>query len=189
MISMITAIKEQYQRIPCSLQIFLKRAIIIFIIWQVLYQFILSPDRLLDKWLTDITAIITAQLVSIFISPATVTFSILSATISINGERSLSIADGCNALELYIIYLGFIIAMPSNIRRLLSFAILGVASIFTLNIFRCFSIAWLHIHHPQWVDFAHHYLFYLIVYGFIFYLWTLYCKNIFISGNAQGRQE
>jgi exosortase/archaeosortase family protein len=53
----------------------------------------------------------------------------------------------------------------------------GVAGIAVLNIARCTAIGWLNLYHPQWVDFAHHYAFTLIVYAFVFLLWRVYVRT------------
>jgi hypothetical protein len=40
-------------------------------------------------------------------------------------EKALSVADVCNALELLILYLGFIICFPAGLKRKVSFGITG----------------------------------------------------------------
>ena len=68
--------------------------------------------------------------------------------------------------------------MPGTLQRRTLFALTGVPAIYVLNVLRCGAIAWLHLNHPQMVDFAHHYLFAVVVYGFIFFMLVQYSKKI-----------
>jgi hypothetical protein len=49
----INEIKTTWQSIPSEVQLFLKRALIIFIIWKLIYHLFLFNGRVIDKPLTD----------------------------------------------------------------------------------------------------------------------------------------
>lgn len=169
--------KSDYEKVPKPVRVFLIRALIIFIVWKAIYILLLQPDRTLDKPLTDITAMLTAKIFSWFSGNDTfITYGNKTILWS-NGKRVLAIMDGCNGLELFVVYIGFLLSMPVGMKKFWTYAILGCVTIFVLNIMRCVGLTWLISAHKQYADFAHHYLFKLVIYGFIFYCWVRYSKN------------
>ena len=87
------------------------------------------------------------------------------------------VADPCNALELYVLYLGFLFSFPASLKRVLLFSIVGIVVIYSANIIRLAALASMNIHRIKAIDMAHHYVFKLIVYGLIFGLWVLFTKK------------
>lgn len=89
----------------------------------------------------------------------------------------LFIADTCNGFELQALFIGFILAFPSQWKRKFIFSIFGPFLIFYVNILRCALLVELRLNFPFHFDFAHHYLFKIIIYSFIFLLWYLFANN------------
>ena len=44
-----------------------------------------------------------------------------SEMLYLDGKKIVGVADACNALELFVLYLGFLIAYPSSVKRKLLF--------------------------------------------------------------------
>jgi exosortase/archaeosortase family protein len=105
-------------------------------------------------------------------------FDLYCTFIIINGRRGVGIADPCNALELYVLYFGFLLCLPASYKRLLLFTIGGFLMIFCLNILRCVGLIYLNLYQNTWAGFAHHYLFKLIVYAAVFGGWVWYSKKL-----------
>jgi exosortase family protein XrtF len=162
--------------VPPDIRSFLLKALGIFTAWKLVYHLLLESARTVDRPLVDITAKATAGLVAALSLPVSSRADAEKAYIDLEGMEVLSIADGCNALELYVLHLGFIACMPGFPKRKVLFGLGGLVLIFLLNIIRCGTLVWLHLSHPEWMDLAHHFLFYLVVYGFIFYVWKLFCN-------------
>ena len=117
-------------------------------------------------------------MISRIYEPATAIVQDLYAIVVMNNKQLIRIADGCNGLDLFVLNIGFLVCFPGQrLRKILLFAFAGMAGIFVLNVLRCVALTWLHIHQPQWTDIAHHYIFTAIVYGAIFWSWTLYVRN------------
>ena len=183
---MLKSVVKEYSLagIPPVVKRFLLRALIIFICWKLLYHPFLFPVRVPDKQLTHITADVTAWVYKIIIGgeisiTETPRGEFPKAIFYINGQRGIGIADPCNGLELYVLYIGFLFCLPQPKKKMLLYITGGLAVIFVLNILRCVALAWLNLHDYAVADFAHHYLFKMIVYGVIFYLWVLYSKKVF----------
>jgi len=187
---LLRTFKTSIQQIPAPIKIFLKRALAIFIIWEIIYLFILMPNRIIDRPLSMFTGnatagffgwikgtdqayckgITTTEYVEGF------TLSYEKATIFLGPKRLIGIADGCNGLSLFVLFVGFIIAYPGKIYFKAIYSIIGIILIVLLNISRCTALALVHNTYPHLTEFAHHYLFNIITYAVVFYLWVQFVK-------------
>ena len=179
------AIKQAYKGIPLFVRSFLLKALFLFIIWKLLYQLVLFPARVPDKQLTQITAGATAMLYTNLLSNVNIDFKEEAINNShrtivfVDDKKIIGIADGCNGLELYVLYIGFLFCIPERFIKQSIYALGGIIIIFILNSFRCFGLVWLFLHHYSFADFAHHYLFKMIIYALIFLIWVKFSKKYF----------
>lgn len=181
--------QENYlKQIPPQVKKFFIRALIAFIVWKLLYHLVLFPARVPDRQLTEVTAASTAWLYRHLLNEPSITFkpdnrdaNFPKSAIYIRGARSIGIADPCNGLELYVLYIGFIVCFPTTLKRQVAFIVVGVVGIFIANSFRCLGLAWLNYHNYAIADFAHHYLFKIILYAMIFWAWIVYSRKYFIN--------
>lgn len=172
---------------PKVLKDFLLRAIIFLVVWKLAYFLFFKPKRIPDLFLTNLTAQTTASFMRV-ISPGnnwgwynnrpSNNLDFHRADITYNNRRIIGIADPCNALELYVLYISLLVCLPAGAKRFWIFALLGITLILILNTMRCAVMIWINIYHNSFFDFAHHYLFKLVVYAVIFGLWVLYCKKL-----------
>ena len=181
----LSYIKDLISQIPVEIRYFFKNALIIFIVWSLLYNLVLFPLRIPDRQLTNVTARTTAFLYHIFINEKTqVSFKekssgdLLYTTIYLDNKAVISIADPCNALGLYVLYISILFCFKAPLKRKIIFSIAGSAVIFILNGLRCFLLTWLYIKKSQFFSFAHHYLFLISIYLVIFFMWTLFIKKL-----------
>ncbi|CAN5735511.1 hypothetical protein BH10BAC3_BH10BAC3_31070 [soil metagenome] len=177
-------IKTQLTNIPAPVKLFAKRAILLLAVWVLIYHVALKPHRIPDRLLSNTTATATAALLSAWYEPATFIEKDGWACVIINNTSVIRIGDPCNALDLMALYIGFILCIPTNAKRVLLFIAGGIIAIFILNTLRCNALAWLAINKNEWVDFAHKYAFTAIVYCVIFYGWVLY-TNKYKSTDAE----
>ncbi len=184
-----------WNKIPVAIKQFILRIVIILITWKVLYLVFLMPTRILDKPLSQSVASNAAWILNIFTHSTDYTAKSENGSISTeNGVVSMplsniyfhqrnivSIEDGCNALELFILYAGFIVCMPGSMRKKLIFIVGGVLLIYIVNVIRCAGITYIILYDPKHADFAHHYVFTFIVYSVIIGLWLIFSKNLKIA--------
>jgi exosortase/archaeosortase family protein len=166
--------QKQQKAIPKGVAKFITKAIVIFIAWQLLYDLILQPSGIPDKALTQVVLSGTVQMLSVFYSSV----QQVGNSILIGGKPSINIEDACNGLELIALYLGYLIILPSNWKRMASYILIGVVAIYFLNIVRCSLLAYLFQHDISTANFAHKYAFKLVVYAFVFAGWMSYSKNV-----------
>lgn len=185
--------------IPKEIRLFLKKALFLFIVWKLVYGFYLHDSQIIDFPLTshvgDSSAFILNN-IGIFSGFEAVHElktsgndygkSILVGTSKIyhNDELLLFIADICNGLELMVLYIGFIICMPSSFWRKLKYIVIGIIIIDLINILRCVGLIWLIEYMEYYFDFAHHYLFKAAVYASTFIMWWYYARKINLKNEA-----
>ncbi|MBM3440404.1 MAG: hypothetical protein FJX94_06035 [Bacteroidetes bacterium] len=135
----IAGLRKKIDAFPPEVKTFLLRSFVLFVIWKSIYIFYLGYERILDKPLTNIVGAHTAWVLNAFsaekIFSSRELISIREfegqyqvAPVSLvekSGKKLLGIADGCNGLELFILYIGFIIAMPAVLKRKALFLIVG----------------------------------------------------------------
>lgn len=175
----INQLKQEYKQIPGPVKIFIFRALLLLVVWNVLYHIFLKPANIPDKQLTNITVHATRGFLAIFYDNTGVIPDSYKPLITINNHRIIGVAPNCNGLELMILYAGFIYCFPTTNKRMLNFLFFGLIAIFILNVLRCAAIAWLNIHYKHWVDFGHKIAFKVMMYSLIFYIWIRYTKNYF----------
>lgn len=182
-------IKEGLGEMPRTVKFFLLKALILFIVWEGIYLGFLQKDRIIDGPLTNLTAQLTAKSLEIFYPNSHFyTQQVIQKTYSDgwfqsdksvvwrDQQRLIGIADGCNGLNLFMLFLGFILAYPSSIRLKLSFGILGLLFIFGINILRCTGLGMVQIHYPSFTIYAHHYIFNVLTYAVVFFLWIKFSR-------------
>ncbi len=189
-------IKSIKNKIPLQVRLFLGKAILLFVIWKLIYSIFLYDSKYLDHILTahigDASVFIINNLGDLngFISKREMTDNdntgILKDEVSViyhNNDIVLYIANVCNGLELMVLYIGFIVCMPSKFHRKLLYIILGIIVLDLTNIFRCVGLIYLREYYEIYFDFAHHYLFNTLVYTATFIMWILYSRKIYFKKN------
>ena len=111
------------------------------------------------------------------------TTNYLSSAIYHNGVKVLNIAQACNGLELIVLYIGFIVCMPGKIKRKLGYIIFGVLLLDAVNILRCVGLIYLREYFHAYFQFAHHYIFKIMIYAATFLIWVQYSKKISFKKN------
>ena len=181
-----------YASIPQPVKKFLLRSLLLFIIWKGIYLAFFAFPRTLDKPLTNLVGKHSAWLLNYLNSSNHYTANEMIAVtqfegqiqiapvsrIDLNGKKIMFIADGCNGLELFILYVGFILAMPSKAKRKFFFIPLGLIVIHCINTLRCVGLSTLVVHWKAYFDLAHHYIFKMVVYATIFLLWVKFSEGI-----------
>jgi exosortase family protein XrtF len=186
------SIFSSWKQIPRSVNLFFLKVLLVFILWKSVYLIFLLPGRVLDGPLTYSVGVVTTKTLNLFHSSGE--FSVKPGVsrierdgfVSVEEEmdiylrksKTLAIADACNGLELFVLYAGFIICFPAPLARKFVYIPMGIGLIYMLNILRCASLTLVYIHYPDYLDFSHHFLFTLIVYGFIFWLWFIFTKKL-----------
>ena len=175
-----------------AVRLFLGKALLFFIIWRVVYSVFMVDSQFVDINLTRHVAEASTFLLNNLGFMDGVTTRTQKKTIVFEGEETsnqisliyhhnknvLYIAHGCNGLQLMVLYVGFIVCMPSRFWRKFKYIVIGVMVIDLINIFRCIGLIYLQEYFELYFDFAHHFLFKALVYTATFLMWITFAKKI-----------
>lgn len=170
---MLAGIRTQYDRLPKAVKIFVFRGVLLIILWNITYKFLLEPSGIPDKPLCHFFSNITAKTMGMVYPDCYAK----NVTVFVYGWPVININAACNGLELLVIFTGFLVCLPTNWKRMLGYAIGGSIAILFLNYLRFIALSYMVLKRMPITNFAHHYIFTIIVYGFIFLLWRQYSKG------------
>lgn len=162
---------------------FLGRAGLIYLFWVLVYNTNHVVPMALNRFLTIFVAKCSVFILQIFdrgyaigayqIHEGLQEFSLSGGGTALlrNGKTSVGIADTCNGLELYVLYLAYIIAFPQKTKVKLLFLFAGLPLLVLINILRVVALASIYEYLPDFFLFAHHYFFTATMYIGIFLIW------------------
>ena len=200
---MFASALSKWNQVPKAVKVFLLKAAIILVVWKVLYLAFLAPARTLDDPLTQSVGVLTTNALNLYTHSNDYTSKgevrsyktdigttgyVVEQAISFRNKTIVYIEDACNGLELFVLYISFILILPAATRYKVLYCILGVLAIYAVNVFRCAMVAYMDIYYPAHAGFAHHYVFAFIVYAFIIGLWLAYSNKVTFTHHASARQ-
>ena len=155
------------------LKTFAVRAGITFVSWMVIYYGLIIPDGRLNNYLTQKV-----------IDGTTVGLSILGYEtkgegnmVYIENQPVVLVADACNGLELFALYIGFLLCFPGKWKYKAFFIPIGLGLIFLINVIREIVLALNYKFFQETFDFNHKYTYVLVVYLFVFALWRYWLNR------------
>jgi len=153
---------------------FLIFVFILYMGWYCIYNFWLHPMGIIDLAVIEITIEISRWILELFNYTV---FTGVERVIGIDGTGGLWIGDNCNAIALFALFSGFIIAYTGKAKYKIIYILFGIFSIELLNVFRVVGLAILDTHSRAWTEFNHTYTFNIIIYAYIFLLWMLWVNK------------
>ena len=174
--------KKEGSEINRQMRLFVLRLAIVIVVWKVLYIFFLQPIRIPDAFLTHVlssSVVFTLKSILRIVPDAkwVLDSHFPADNILSNGRTILDIYDACNGLDLYLIYLTFVLLLPYTRKRKITFSFIGIAAIFIGNIIRCIWLYWIYVYHRDMFDINHHYIFSIMMYLIILGCWLLFIKK------------
>jgi len=93
----------------------------------------------------------------------------------LNGRNNvINLFEGCNGINIMILFMAFIIAFSGKIKDMLWFIPGGFIFIHVANLGRIALLYWVAESKPNYMYFSHKYLFTAVIYGAIFLLWVVW---------------
>ena len=157
---------------------FITYAVLLYLLWLVVYEFWLHPLGFIDRAVIDNIIWISGGLIEFlgFELIGEFPFDEGIRTIGIDGTHGVWVGDPCNGITLFSLFMGFVLAYPGPIKSKLWFIPLGLILIHIINVVRVSALVLIVYYAPDTLEFNHTYTFTLIVYGFVFLLWW-FCAN------------
>ncbi len=96
-----------------------------------------------------------------------------------NSQRIvLSVFEGCNGINVMIVFLAFLIAFRGSFKLTAKFMLVGIFSIYCLNLLRVAGLYFVELYFQQYMYFFHKYFFTGILYCLVFTLWYVWTKLV-----------
>ncbi len=157
---------------------FLIKALVLFIVYEVLYYQFIQPDETVDILLTGLVlkgAVVILNLVGFEATR-------VENVIFINEVQSVKVAHGCNGLEMLALYIGFIICFPGKWMYKIIYILMGTVALIFSNMIRDALLAINYNYFQVTFDLNHKYTYSLALYFIIFMIWKHWITNYSIVG-------
>ena len=102
-----------------------------------------------------------------------------------NGKGIVSVYEGCNGLNVAIVFLAFLLAFGPYEKKLVWYAVLGLLILHLSNLLRIVLLFVVSIQMPHFLYFTHKYLFTAFIYFFVFLLWLGWVAKLTKSKDEQ----
>jgi exosortase family protein XrtF len=100
-----------------------------------------------------------------------------TTSVSYRGHTIVSVYEGCNGINIFIVFIAFVLAFGPYHLKMLSFIPAGVIVLHAFNLLRIAGLFLITIHRQQWTYFVHKYLFTAFIYAIVFLLWLLWVSK------------
>ncbi|MCZ8354325.1 MAG: exosortase family protein XrtF [Cyclobacteriaceae bacterium] len=158
---------------------FLLRFLGIYLIGNLVYGlFITSFEPGVDPityWVTNHTAFLMRLFNYQAVAQALIDKNI--ADLLVNNKVALSVYEGCNGVNVWIIFVAFLFALGPISRKLWYFLGVGTVIIHISNLVRIFLLAIVYMYLPHYWYFSHKYLFTAFIYVIVFILWLIWVRQ------------
>jgi exosortase family protein XrtF len=153
--------------------LFLAKAILLYIIWYVGYELWLKKLGSLDVLIIDNL---------MYLSFETLTF--FNFIVNLDHHKmwidqssvAVLVGTGCNGVELFALFTGFILAFNGKWKNKLWFIPAGILIIHFFNVLRIIALTLNGLISPSFLEFNHKYTFTIILYCLTFFGWMLWVK-------------
>ncbi len=98
----------------------------------------------------------------------------------LNGTYIVRIIEGCNAVSVIILFIAFIVAFASGLKKTILYIIAGSVLIYVANVLRIAILTIGLYKYPQFEHILHGVVFPLLIYGMVFLLWVVWV-NYFVK--------
>ena len=173
---MIKRIPAYYRRAL----IFTIKFLVIYFVLYVLHFVWIKTAFPNTEFFTDFTARQTQWLLNLWSENIQLTWDVDYPKIYLENPSGvvLAVYAGCNGVNLYIVFLAFVLAFFRPSLQLALFIGLGLLILNFSNVFRAVALYYISIHVPDQLYFYHKYIFNIILFLEVFGLWYYATKKI-----------
>jgi exosortase/archaeosortase family protein len=146
---------------------------VLYFAWDFFYwRFIF--DNAFTWWLRDTQTFLSCKVLQFFGFSAYA----LSKYLYIDGIKCVAIANQCNGLDFFGVFICTLIAYPSSIKAKLTYIPIGIILVFGLNILRISLLAVNHHYFKGSFEFNHKFTYTYTIYILVFISWFFWLKWI-----------
>jgi exosortase family protein XrtF len=175
-------IKQLYKEYKPAI-FFLLRFLGIYVAGNILYGlWIVSYGNLADPVTQLVTANSAWLLKTIGFNATTLSSNVYPiVSLQLDNQTVVNVYEGCNAINVSILFVAFLFAYKGTVKRTLIFSVLGLMAIYLFNLLRVAGLFLVAKYFPDQLYLMHKFIFTGIIYAFIFALWFLWVKKYAIN--------
>jgi exosortase family protein XrtF len=99
-----------------------------------------------------------------------------TTTLFCDGKRIVSVYEGCNGINVMIVFISFVIAFGPFSKKMIWFIPAGFILIHLINLGRISMLFWVARNRPDYMYFTHKYFFTAIIYVAVLVLWIWWVR-------------
>jgi exosortase family protein XrtF len=160
--------------------IFLVKYVVIYLVLNTAYSYYVnhySPDA--DP-LTIVVTQHTEGLLSLV--DRHVGYQVLKGNMNVpvtrSGQTVMMVYEGCNSINVIIVFLAFIISFKGPLRLFIRYFLLGLLAVYLINLFRLMGLYAIALHSPDNFYFFHKFFFTGIIYTVVFIIWYFWMTDV-----------
>ena len=100
-----------------------------------------------------------------------------NVSLQLEGQTVVNVYEGCNAINVSILFVAFLFAYIGTIKRTLTFSFIGLLLIYWFNLFRVSGLFLVAKFFPDQLYLMHKFVFTGVIYAFVFLLWFIWVKR------------
>ncbi len=94
------------------------------------------------------------------------------------GKTILSIYEGCNGINVFIVFAAFVIAFGGHLKKYFWFIPIGIVVLHASNLLRIVLLYWTAIDYYRYFYYVHKYIFTAAIYAVVFVLWMVWANKL-----------
>ena len=146
----------------------------VYLIGNILYGLFIEWNYPASDVITNIVSHQSSWLINQWLGHETMALQSSTGPIVLIVENSntiLRIFEGCNGINVVIVFISFLLAFGGKIKSLLTFIPVGIIIIHTFNLGRIIWLYTLAFTASRYFHYFHKFVFTAIIYGVVFLLW------------------
>jgi exosortase family protein XrtF len=157
---------------------FLGLFLLIYFIGNILYGFFIESFRNTADPVTLWVSHQVGQILNFAGKEVNVTLNPVAPTVFMThaGEVVISIYEGCNGVNVMIVFIAFMVAFGGNVKRIMWFLPAGLLIIHVANLFRVALLYIVAQNNTRYFYYIHKYVFTAFIYVIVFALWYVWIQ-------------
>lgn len=171
----MTILKEYREAI-----IFLVKYVVLYVVLNTAYAYYIEYYSPNADPLTVIVTRHTEGLLSFF-DPSVgshVVSGSQNVPVTQNGTTVMSVYEGCNSINVMIVFVAFIIAFKGPFKLFLRYFVLGLLGVYLINLLRLMGLYSVSLHFPDTFYFFHKFFFTGVIYLLVFLIWYFWISAV-----------
>ena len=160
--------------------LFVAKFLVIYFVGNVIYGVYVESFNNVADPMTNWVTIQSAQILNLFVAGVE-SYSdpmLPKVHLLLNNRTVISVYEGCNGLNVIIIFVAFLAAYGGRLKRLSWFVPLGIVIIHLFNLARIALLYYVAEYHHTFMYFTHKYLFTATIYVVVLALWYWWATKL-----------